>query len=395
MGSSANEVRKMHICIICHEASLTGAPRVGFDIALYLADRHEVTLLAKKGGELIDLPAYVPLRSRYRVLNTNHEVCNLTYRERVAHATALLQELEPDLLYVNSVASGEWCEAGARADVPVVLHTHETRESLPSLLSSVSTPRILAWTNFLIGASQQALIDLQEVTSTSMSEGDCLDLGIFIDVATVLAQSEADVEPAVNARGTAWEPAGGRAAVAMCGLAQPRKGADIFFELAMRIPQYDFVWIGPWDPREADANSATFERYSALKIANFFATGLTSNPYAHIRQASTFLLTSRKDPNPLVVAEALVLGRKVVAFAETGASTAMLEKHGYALTGSPDVERLVSLLPKIVEGEPAWQADVAERVRSDVDGARKLARLNETLGRLVTKERRGRPVANA
>lgn len=373
----------MRVCVVCHEASLTGAPRIGFDIALSLSNSHDVTLLAKKAGELVDLPVYEPLRPRYRVLNTNHEVCDLTYRERVAHAAEQLQELKPDLLYVNSVASGEWCEAGAKTGVPVALHTHETRDSLPSLLSSVCTPRVLSWTDLLIGASRQAMADLEELTATSVGVGNRIDIGIFIDVATVQAQSKADVAPPVNARGDARDADGGRPLVAMCGLAQPRKGSDTFFELATKLPQYDFAWIGPWGPPETDQNDAVFERYAAADLANFYTTGLTDNPYAHLGHADAFVLTSRKDPNPLVVAEALVLGRKVVAFAETGASVEMLENHGYALTGPPDVERLVSFLPKVVGSAPPWQAHVAESVSARVDGPVKFGKLNEALERLV------------
>ena len=373
----------MHACIVCHEASLTGAPRIGFDIALSLAADHDVTLLAKKAGELIDLPQYAAIQPSYRVLNTSHEVCDMTYRERTAHAADLLRELQPDLLYVNSVSSGEWCEAGARAGIPVVLHTHETRDSLPALLSNVSSPRILTWTDLLVGASRQALDDLEELTSTSMGVGNRLDIGIFIDTATVLAQSELPVDAPVNAAGAARDSQIGRPAVAMCGLAQRRKGADIFFDLAIELPQYDFIWIGPWAPPETHSNGPTFERFTSLAIDNFYVTGLTTNPYAHLRQADTFLLTSREDPNPLVVAEALVLGRKVIAFAETGASVAMLENHGYALSGAPAVDRLKSLLPKIVDGDSTWRAQMSERIRAKVDGAQKLATLTQALERFT------------
>ena len=258
----------MHVCIVCHEASLTGAPRIGFDIALALADGNDVTLLVKKAGDLIDLPQYAPLRANYRVLNTSHSISDMTYRERVAHATDLLQELRPDLLYVNSVSSGEWCEAGSRAAIPVVLHTHETRDSLPALLSSVCTPRILTWTDFLLGASTQAMDDLQELTSTTIANR--LNVGIFIDTGTVLAQSGLAVEAPTNAAGGAWERREQRPAVAMCGLAQRRKGADIFFDLARELPQYDFIWIGPWAPTETDSNGPTFERFTSLSIGNFY-----------------------------------------------------------------------------------------------------------------------------
>ncbi|MDE0349049.1 MAG: hypothetical protein OXM56_05020, partial [Gammaproteobacteria bacterium] len=113
----------VRVCVVCHEASLTGAPRIGFDIAAALAERHETTLLAKLGGPLIDLPRYAVLRDAYRCVNSSHLVCDRTYRERVDQAMSVLEELRPDVLYVNSVASGEWCEAGARAGIPVALHT--------------------------------------------------------------------------------------------------------------------------------------------------------------------------------------------------------------------------------------------------------------------------------
>ena len=371
----------MHVCIVCHEASLTGAPRIGFDIALSLANGNDVTLLAKKAGELIDLPQYAPLRANYRIVNTNHEVCTLTYRERVTHAAELLHELRPDLLYVNSVCSGEWCEAGSQATIPVVLHTHETRDNLPWLLSSVCTPRILTWTDFLIGASTQAMDDLQKLTSTIIANR--LDVGIFIDTAMVLAQSGLAVEAPINAQGAPWEGREKRPSVAMCGVAELRKGADIFFELATELPQYDFIWIGPWAPPEANENGPTFERFTSLRIDNFYVTGLTTNPYAHLRQADIFLLTSRADPNPLVVAEALVLGKKVIAFADTGASVAMLERHGYALTGAPAVDRLKLLLPKIVDGDPAWRLPMKDAIRAEVDAAQKLTMLRQTLEQFV------------
>ena len=368
----------MRVCVVCHDASLTGAPRIGFDIAAHLARTHEVSLLAKKKGPLIDFPWYEHLRPSYRVLNTSHEVCDQTYRQRVVHAERILAELKPDLLYVNSVSAGEWCEAGKRSGVAVVLHTHETRDSLPSLLSSACTPRVLRFADLLVGASRTALEDLQELTSTSVAK--TLDIGIFVDGDVVRAGAEQAVPPPVNERGEALPASSDRLAVAMCGLAQPRKGADIFLAVAERLQQYDFVWVGPWVPAETDLNDKTYERFQSLRLRNFYFTGITENPYAHLRRADAFLLTSREDPNPLVVAEALLLGRKVVAFTGTGASAALLARLGYALNGPPRVERIVAMLPRVLAGEVGrWHETVAERAPPFVESAAKLDGLQEAL----------------
>ncbi len=372
----------MRICVVCHEASLTGAPRIGFDIAASLSERHDTTLVVKKGGPLIDFPRYELLRGSYRCLDTSREVSNLTYRERVERAVVLVQEIAPDVLYVNSVASGEWCEAGARAGVPVVLHTHETRDSLPGLLSSVCTPRVLRWTDLLVGASRQAIEDIETLTGTSVSNR--FEFGIFIDTETVLEQSAVQVPAPVNAKGAPLGDDGGRHVVGMCGLAQPRKGSDIFFEVATRLPAHDFVWIGPWAPPDADANGATLERFKDLALPNFYVSGLVSNPYAYLRQLDAFVLTSREDPNPLVVAEALVLGKKVLAFSETGASAETLARFGYAFTGRPDAERIAKVLPGILEdGDSGWRSELPRQVRAEVDGVVKLAQLEEVLERLA------------
>ena len=370
----------MRICVICHEASLTGAPRIGFDIAAFLAERHETTLLLKRGGPLIDFPRYGLLRDSCRCLETSHLVSDLSYRQRVEKANAVLEELSPDVVYVNSVASGDWCEAGARAGVPVVLHTHETRDSLPGLLSSVCTPRILRWTDLLVGASRQAVEDIEELTGTSVR--DRFDLGIFLDVETVLERSRALVPPPVNARGEGLAERNGtpRQVVGMCGLAQPRKGADIFLDVATRVPDQDFLWIGPWAPPETHDNGATFERFEKLALPNLYFTGLVDNPYAYLRLLDAFVLTSREDPNPLVVAEALVLGKKAVAFAATGASVQTVARLGYAFTGRPDAARIAGALPKILgDGDSPWRSELASAARREFDGAEKLGRLEAVL----------------
>ena len=365
----------MHVCVVCHESSLTGAPRIGFDIALYFGEAFEVTLVSKKAGPLIGFPKYADLKDRYVVTGTSHETCSMSYAERVERACGLLKERAVDLVYVNSVAASDWCEGGRRAGLPVVLHVHETRKSLPSLLSSVATPGVLQYVDLLVGASRAALADIKELTGSAV--GMEHDFGIFLDVDAVVAQSGKPAPPAVNVLGDemGWD----RPVVAMCGLAQPRKGADIFLEVARRLEAFDFLWIGPWLPKEAPLNRDCHRHLESLGLGNLYYSGLTDNPYAYLRRIDTFLLTSREDPNPLVVAEALVAKRKVVVFSETGSSRLLVERFGYVLAGRPSVDRAVAMLPRIVGSTSRWFEREYGEILDRVSGERRLSELRKIL----------------
>ena len=365
----------MHICVVCHESSLTGAPRIGFDIALHLSGTFEVTLVSKKDGPLISFSKYQGLKDRYVVTDTNHEISSMTYGQRVDCASGLLKELAVDLLYVNSVAASDWCEGGRRAGVPVVLHVHETRKSLPSLLSSVGTPGVLQYVDLLVGASQAAIDDIKELTGADV--GMEHNFGIFVDVGEVVGGSKQPVPPVFNVMGDkmGWD----RPVVAMCGLAQPRKGSDIFLEIARRLEELDFLWIGPWMPKEAPLNRECHAHLESLALGNLYYSGLTDNPYAYLRGIDTFLLTSREDPNPLVVAEAMLLKRKVVVFSDTGSSRLLAERFGYVLAGHPSVDRAVDLLPGIVRSSGRWLEDEYDELLNTVSGERRLNELEKIL----------------
>ena len=373
----------MRICVICHETTLTGAPRAGFEIALFLSRAHDVHLVAKTGGPLLDQPRYKELKAGCRIVDTYVRAIESSYTDRVEKAVRVLQKIRPDLIYVNSTCAGEWCEAGARTGSAVVLHTYEMAKVLPFILAELVTPRILAWVDLLVGHGRRALDDIQELTGVQVENRMILD--VFGDPETILAQGEADVEPPVNARGEALGH--GRRRVAMCGSAEVRKGPDVFFDLAGRLPEYDFIWIGPWGPPDTTHNDDVFERFRSQSLDNFYVTGLTKHPGAYLRQIDVFVLTSREDPNPLVVAEALLFGKKVVAFSETGDSRVLLERFGYVLCGAPDSERAAAVLPAIVEGEEGlWLSNLAEEARSAIDPAEKLRRLQERLEDLVARK---------
>jgi glycosyltransferase involved in cell wall biosynthesis len=169
------------------------------------------------------------------------------------------------------------------------------------------------------------------------------NFGVCVDVDDIAQKSKESPPRATRHDGKEldYESSGARKIVAMCGLAQHRKGADLFWESARIAPEFDFLWIGSWDDCDADiVTNPALQLNSRTPLDNLYWTNVTTNPYSAMARADLFALTSREDPNPLVVPEAIALGRPVLTFADTGGAHEWTSRYGVSLSGAPDPQRL-------------------------------------------------------
>lgn len=95
---------------------------------------------------------------------------------------------------------------------------------------------------------------------------------------------------------------------------QERKGVDLFIETAIKVckknNQVEFLWIGnghSYKRWQKDINKNKLEK-------RILFSGFLENPFILLRRASIFYLTSRDDPFPLSILEAMCLGREIIAF---------------------------------------------------------------------------------
>lgn len=108
---------------------------------------------------------------------------------------------------------------------------------------------------------------------------------------------------------------------------QERKGTDLFVRTAIEVckkhPEVEFVWIGggkhygTWDE---DIRAAGLQR-------RILFPGYIKDPHRILRSASVFFLSSRDDPFPLTVLEAMCLGKKIITF-DVGGAPEALGGHG-------------------------------------------------------------------
>lgn len=102
----------------------------------------------------------------------------------------------------------------------------------------------------------------------------------------------------------------------------PPKKTDLFIEVARKLPQYGFIWIG---------NQREVTEFGELPSNCHFA-GNIMNSGAYCSQADLFMLPSNYEGLPMVILEAMCFGKPVVASDVGGVSEIVRNgENGFAL----------------------------------------------------------------
>jgi glycosyltransferase involved in cell wall biosynthesis len=333
--------RPRRVLVVSHDASRTGAPRVAIQVLGALRDAGwDCHAVLRWGGplraEFVSTGAKVSLeplrrtRAMLRVWRPTRRLATLLEQVSAAVVVALAR---PDLVWCNTVLSACYVRPARWLGREVVLHCHETEEYSRQVLGRYRLGRY--WERVrLVGCGEAVCDYLGDICSVARDDVGCIPS--VPDRARVLrlARDPADVP-------------GGAVLVVACGSASTVKGVDLWLELVERVagelPGIDvrFVWIG--GPVPADLPSWSMATGLGGRVV---FTGSVANPYPWMAAADIFTLTSRQEQFPLVVLEAMVLGRPVVAFdvgsvAEQLAGTGRLVPAGDVAAAASAVVELV------------------------------------------------------
>jgi glycosyltransferase involved in cell wall biosynthesis len=209
-----------------------------------------------------------------------------------------------------------------------------------------------------------------------------LNFGIAVDTKELTEQAQDADAMAKTARGARFAR-GDRLVVGMVGHASKRKGCDIFFETAKALPEHDFIWVGNWAPPEGIEN-VIYDDFVKARLPNLFTSGGVSNPYKYISRFDLFFLSSREDPNPVVIAESLLLGVPILAFSKTTAVADFLGRSTILCHGHTNVEDTVRILKMMEPSEVRsdWFKPAAEDFQKRFDISEKTASLIDLFGSL-------------
>lgn len=163
---------------------------------------------------------------------------------------------------------------------------------------------------------------------------------------------------------------------------QERKGTDLFVGTAINVcqrhPSVRFVWLGDgkrFGTWESDVKESGFQNRIVFP-------GYVDEPYSMIQRASVLFLSSRDDPFPKSVLEAMCLGRTIVAFNVGGAPEALA---GEGILVEPfDTDAAAQAILDCLDQDP--QKLVNQKVRDTYYGLYTPEKFAERMGNRIREQ---------
>lgn len=315
-GRRTPDPERRNVLLVSHEASRTGAPILVQNVARVLADRYNVTILSTRGGDILD--AFLDVSVDVVITGRNPQPGNSTWRftERFLSAKPFA------FAVVNSIESRRVLPILHGLGITSVSLIHEFASFFPE--PEVAYGDLMKHADQVVFSSSLTLNDAAEMASLELAP----KVHVFPQGKCVVPKSgEAQHADLIeqNRLKTYLRPDGSEDdfVVIGAGHVQPRKGVDLFIEVARQAiaaakgRKLRFVWIGEGFCIEnfPDYFLALQDQLKRSGMTDFvhFASQTPEIEYAY-GLADLLLLPSRLDPLPNVAIDAMLEGLPVLCF---------------------------------------------------------------------------------
>jgi len=362
-----NQVYKEVIIFASHEASRSGAPLIILEVARYFKEKHQVLpiQLICDGGELFDEfaevgPAYL-LKYYFNAAMLKEEMQFLTQ--------ALVQKTSIKRAYINSEGAGKLIPFLKKAKIPkVVALIHEMGHYYDKN----------AWTHISKHADTivfpAELVKNKALNNTKFDEGKVKVLGQGLLKTALLHQSKPD-NRAILLKELKTET--DAIFVLGCGITIFRKGIDLFIFTAISfLNQYKgdkkvyFIWVGEESENDyIEWNKRDIEESGWAKHIRLIGNRKNTIPY--FLGSDMFFMSSRGDPFPCVVHEAMAAKLPVIAFEGATGFAELISKDLGVTVPYGDVQKAVKAIKDFVDNihQSIYYKDV-EKLKDLLDNDR-------------------------
>jgi glycosyltransferase involved in cell wall biosynthesis len=302
----------------------------------------QVWVWEKGSSQLAKWVKKIPLLKREERINREPSIAE------IKRLIARLQREKFDLILGNTVASLGLMQQLRPLNASFEAYIHELDFSLKMYASKEDMAFLRNDCRRVYAVSAQVQQVLQETYSVLQG-----NLAILPPIVELPKQQEDRGQEQRKALGIPMDAL----VVLGCGLAEWRKGTDIFVRVAEQLisrnPNLHVVWVGVGnEPFSADlkAERAEWDTENRLHLVS---KQLTTKPYFDM--ANLFFLSSREDPFPLVMLEAGYAATPIIGFKGAGGVNDFLAAHPELLVEYTDEAHAANKIEAVL----AWP--LAER----------------------------------
>jgi glycosyltransferase involved in cell wall biosynthesis/GT2 family glycosyltransferase len=332
------------VALLSHDAYLHGAQVVALAVARALVKDHNVSLTVLLGGPGELMPEFERLAPTVLVPGEFRDI------EAWRVAAANLAEEGITAIICSTLVSAQAIRPLREAGIRIVMLVHE----LPSIIRHYS----------LESAARDAAEQAAAIVFASPYVRDrFVELAGPIHGQVVLRHQainlrDLDEGERAQARSNSresWGLSSNRPIVLGVGYGDSRKGIDLWPRLIKRVvedyPDAQFVWVGrvddrllPWVKHDLEA-AGIADRLLILPPCRDLSVVYAA--------ADLFVLTSREDPFPSVVLEAMASRLPVIVFEGSGGITDLVRQTGNTCVPYLDVDAMALAISRLLGDPPA------------------------------------------
>lgn len=350
-GGRDHDVGHAVACDVVHvtQALKAGLRRYIVDLALELQARGVAQALIH--SPLVTDPATAPALAALRAhgiatieLPMVRELAPAQDAISAARLRRVLRRLRPRVLHLHSSKAGGIGRLAAAASPALSMGVVYTPNASAANLGRryVAAERLLGWlrTDRIVAVSASEHAELARLGVVAPGKLVRVDTGVCIDE--------------IRARAAGPLPAGlpaGRRLIVAAGRLTAQKNPELLVAASRLVAaahgDAHFVWAGDGELRES-----TERELAAAGIGDRWTfVGALENPYPLLAAAEVVVLPSRYEGLPLVLLEAMALGRPIVATDVTGSRDAVAPGHTGELVPPGDAGALAAAIGRILADE--------------------------------------------
>ena len=380
-GPAARAGNRFQLLLVGHSACRTGAPHCLLRLAEELRGFPELDcwVVLKEGGDLVE--AFAKAAPTLELKQLEERGFGALTDLPALIARMFRGYAEEGMALCNTMAVSDFHPALADAGVPVLSWIHELPRAIQIYGGQQAMRQIEAASRKVIAPAnvvKQSLVDLHGFNSAAV---ETFHYGLAPktwgqDRASARKRILQELQLPENSR-----------LVLGCGTVDQRKGADLFVQVAGRLldTEFDgspthFIWVGhcndillkTWLEHDVQATSQAHRIYFV---------GPRPDPTDFFLASDLFLLTSREDPCPFAMLEAMETGLPVLAFAGSGGAEEVLPGSGICVPYL-DVEAMAQAAHRLLQDPDRRQAlgqHGQHAIRTEFTWPRFLARFRELL----------------